>query len=434
MGEMKKTGWLLKAARAAACYQWVGVLILAAAWIFFRPILAPIFLLLPLLWGAACWTEGHFFPRTRLDIPILLLAALTLMSIFVTPNLENSLPKVLGVVVGIGGYYAMVDAGRRSERHAAWVVWAFVGAGASVACLGLFGAAWFTKFPALTQIASHLPRTLARFADTGEGFQPNAITGTLTVVFPLTLWLVISWRRPWGQAWADAAAPLPGWLVWGVAAAAAFLQVVWLLLSQARGALLGILAGLVTLAFWQLWPRKRWAGWAAASLLVAAGYFLWFQAVQYDLEQVAGTTLVSTLEYRWEIWRWGWQVWQDFPLTGLGYNTFRLAAPVLYPVPVMSGLDVAHTHNAWLDAGVTMGVGGAVVYFWLWMRNLIPLCGLPVSLETWQAYAGQALAAGWVAWFAFSLADTIPLGSKLGTLLWMALAVGQIVLPQETTA
>src|SRR5437870_1370568 len=66
---------------------------------------------LPVLWIARYIARGRYLPRTPLDWPIALLAAMVPVSLFATFSIEYSLGKVLGLLFGIALYYALIEVG-----------------------------------------------------------------------------------------------------------------------------------------------------------------------------------------------------------------------------------------------------------------------------------------------------------------------------------
>jgi hypothetical protein len=407
-------------------------------WLLLRPAFTPFFLIIPLIWLAAYFRTDRFFPLTRLDLTLFLLSLLTLFSLAVTPSIESSAPKVLGYVLGISFYYALIRAHREngfwpcrigvSASKSAWLVLFALFIGAGIAMLGFLGADWFSKYPLLTKITAQIPQVIPSLPGAESGFQPNAISGTLTFFTPLTAYCLLGVYQRWGQRWADQLRPLRIlWLkiiLWIIMV----VEMLWWGLAQTRGAWLGLGAGFIFLFFWVARPQWRWAAWGIPLILVVAAYVYWFQTENIetvDLGSLTGSNLTGTLAFRLTVWNWAAKTLQDFPFTGVGYNLFRQVGPWLYFGPDLG--DVAHAHNIWLDTGVTLGYGGIVVYLAIWLSNGYTLLRTQNQNHGWVGRAAIGLLAGWFAHFIFGLADTIPLGSKLGLAIWITLALGQIL-------
>ena len=94
----------------------------------------------------------------------------------------------------------------------------------------------------------------------------------------------------------------------------------------------------------------------------------------------AGTTgSLRTLGGRAEIWSRALYVIEDFPLTGMGMNTFRRVMPVLYPTtPIGSNdaliEDVGHAHNHLLQAALDLGLPGLIAYLAIWDPRARAVC------------------------------------------------------------
>ena len=114
------------------------LLIAAPLFLFIRPSLAPVLLLLPVLWLARRYNRGHFVPRTPIDWPVLGLMTMALLSSLVTPDFSFSFRKVIGLVYGVAVFYAIVDWGQR-HRTAFPTEAVVVGLGCGAALLALLG-------------------------------------------------------------------------------------------------------------------------------------------------------------------------------------------------------------------------------------------------------------------------------------------------------
>jgi O-antigen ligase len=99
--------------------------------------------------------------------------------------------------------------------------------------------------------------------------------------------------------------------------------------------------------------------------------------------------------------------------------------PTRYPgFPALPGEEVAHVHNHIIQAALDLGVPGMLGYLALWMLATA-LLGRVHRLAPSPIHRAMAsgLGAGLVAHFIFGLADVIPLGSKVGVLFWLTLAL-----------
>lgn len=428
-------------------WELVFLFLLSLIWIMQKPWLLLLFLGLPLFWVGALFRTGQLFPSTSLDLPFFFLSFLTLLSLFVTPDIESSAGKVLGVFLGISYYYALVRlvSGKNVMESAsdsinlflaAWVLFGFICLGGVISLLGLFGAAWFNKYPILTNISGIIPNLIPALPDSPSGFQPNAISGTLTLFTPITATVIWGLGKPWGKTWLKYLKPLSSKVIRIVLGFVFVLNMIWWIIAQTRGAWLGLAAGMLLLVLWNLFNRTwRWSAFLIPFLGVLLIYIYWFRSENLAQEinlinSLKGGNLTNTLNYRLHVWEWGLKTMQGFPFTGLGYNIFRVVAPRLFFGPNLG--DVAHAHNIWLDIAVTLGIGGIITYLSLWIVNGYSLLKtMNLSPQGWQQHVGLGLLAGWYAYFIFGIADTIPLGSKLGLTIFITLALGQIISSKE---
>ena len=85
------------------------ILLLAPFLIFPRPTRTPwLMLAIPLLWLCRWLARGQLTMRTPLDVPVLILLAMTTISLWATFDLMRSFSKLCGVFLGIALFYALV--------------------------------------------------------------------------------------------------------------------------------------------------------------------------------------------------------------------------------------------------------------------------------------------------------------------------------------
>ena len=167
--------------------------------------------------------------------------------------------------------------------------------------------------------------------------------------------------------------------------------------------------------------RWRWALLAAAP----AGLILilTFDSAQYLF--AAGPDQPIDLAGRLELWPRALYALADFPLTGLGMNGFRQAAPVLYPFASLpADVDVAHAHNHLLQAGLDLGLPGLVAYLALWAISAALLRQSWQGATTaWQRALIVGLSGSMTAGWIFGIFDAIAIGARPGFLWWLLLAL-----------
>jgi putative inorganic carbon (HCO3(-)) transporter len=357
-------------------------------------------------------------PRTPLNAAIAVLLAAVAISVVAGVDLQNSLGKISGLVLGVLLFWAVCHWTDRADRlHA--VLALFQTAGGALAMLALIGTNWRYKFPALGRVVAWLP-TLRGLPGAEDGFNPNAVAGLLVLFLPLQLLLLIGANRRFGHEPRHAPGGSP-WRICQVAFASLTAAVV--LLSQCRGAWLGLaLAALALIA--RLPSRPRLAAAAAVVVLGGAAIVSAPHAVFDSLLNQPLTVVSGGVGNREELWATALDAIQEVPYTGMGMNMFRKVVPLLYPLSSVSpDIDVAHAHNHFLQVALDLGLPGLVAYASLWIIAGVLLATTSRhALDPKHRLVAEGLGAGLVAHFVFSTTDTVALGSKAGILFWFALA------------
>ena len=366
--------------------------------------------------------------RTPHDLPIILLVLLTLFSgLVLTVNPSLSLPKVYGVLLSILIYYEIAYGIRLKKNLNRWLI-ALSALGIGMAALGLLGADWFSaKLLNLSEVYAFIPRKIADVPRSLRGgFHPNGVAGTIIFVIPiyavqlLTASQAGNRRRSWRSV-----------LTIGLTFLALVSTIIILVLTQSRGALLGLAIASVALFF--AWKR-RWVLSLASlvGLLFLAGVLLVHFPTLLGAVDVAQSEqkILSSYEFRLMVWRAALQVLQAFPLSGVGIGTFdtvaRLLFPYLYPASFLynPSATITHAHNELLQVAIDLGIPGFVAYVAL----------LAAFVRTaWRAYTWTpderikrlilGLGAGMLAHQIFGLTDAFMLGTKPGIVMWIIMGL-----------
>jgi putative inorganic carbon (hco3(-)) transporter len=454
------TRWPLRLQGAARRWGWLLLLALAPLFLFMSPATSPALLVVPAML-AVLWTKSEpaVASRTPLDWALLLLAVMLLVSLWATFSIAFSLPKIAGLVFGLGLFYSVVARGRAAPGGWGEVAAVYLALGAGVAAVGLLGTRWSAKIPVLTAIAARLPADLITLPGAENGLQPNEVAGVLVWVAPVAValagavWLNFDvLAESHGRAHITAAGVLLTFVALGTAGV--------LVLTQSRSGLLGLAAALLTMVSLGWWARPgshlaapvpgRRPIWligsvTALALMVGVG-FLFRQPIAAASRQFlapaasgpASDDALNTLDARVEIWSRAIYGIEDFPFTGMGLNTFRKLVNVLYPLFTISpDIDIAHAHNTWLQVALDLGLPGLVAYLGVWLATLVMLFqslrrSAPVAPLLWALALGLlgALAGS----FGYGLTDTVALGARPGFLWWMLLALAVLVWMQSQPA
>jgi putative inorganic carbon (HCO3(-)) transporter len=391
-------------------------------------------------------------PLTPLNGSLLLMFCMVLISLWATFDIGYSLPKISGMVLGFGVFFAVA---REGERPRGWILGllAFIGIGLGIAALGVFGTSWFSsKIPLFNPIISRLPRLITGLQGAESGFHPNEVAGALIWVLPLMMTISVALfflRRPPKNREAreqrkDQQEKMRGWRLVGViilCLAATFFVAAVFLLSQSRGGYIGLALTLPVLIMIALPPRWRWYSLIALVVLtIVLGLVVAFRWEAVRI-WVTGSNLaadpalsINTLAGRLEIWSRAIYGIQDFPFTGMGMNTFRKLMPVFYPLFLIGpDIDIGHAHNEFLQVALDLGIPGLIAFlalyigaFWMladvWRATRHP----PLNTGNWSLVTRSlaiGLGGGLLAHLLYGLTDAVALGAKPGVLFWMLLGL-----------
>jgi putative inorganic carbon (HCO3(-)) transporter len=413
---MKAHGHNLK--RSYSWLVWLEpalVLLLAPVLLFPSPLRSILFLFLPLIFVL------HFLARRRIvepspvNAPLALLMFMVLVSLFATYDISFSLPKMAGVLLGAAVFFVILNVTTSSKLLAQMLGLSILGM-IALAILGLLGTQWTSKVPVLERITAHLPLLIKGVPGAEEGFRPNAVGGTLILFLPLQIAVLpVAFRDLRKNS------KLAIWILISV-----FMTAGVLLLTQSRGAWIGMAAGLLLLVAWM----GRWGKWLSLAV-VSAGLVLVLRVGSERLGNavmsgIGGTATVgSTMDARAELWSRAIYGISDFPFTGMGMNTFRKVVNVLYPLFLIPpDVDIASCHNQLLQTALDLGIPGLVAYVAL-LAVAITM-GIQIwrrSKEYWIRSSAQGLVCGIVAQQVFGITDAIPLGAKVGIFFWVALGI-----------
>jgi hypothetical protein len=395
-------------------WEWLILLALSPLFLFPNGPRGLIIIVIPILWLLRKWVAGYFLPPTPYNIAILLLMAALGLSVVVAFDPALHFAKLVGLLLGIGLFFAVVEFGRRSR---VWpVVGVVCGLGAFVALVGLLGMEWTPPLDLLNRARAVLPTGFQVPGAVGGVINANELAGVLCWVAPLALALLLgSGRRLWRR----------NRVLLILLAVTAALTGLALVATQSRGGILAYSAG-VTLAV-ALFLSPRWRLVLITGFVIAVGIVISY-AVGRGGGDIVGDTL--GLSGRVEIWSRALLAIGDFPLTGVGLNGFRRVVHVLYPLFTISAdIDLGHAHNHLLQAALDAGLPGLVAYLALWLIS----CGLLWSARRnltrrkaqghpyYPLVAGLAgsLLAGWV----FGLFDAVALGARPSFVWWLLLGL-----------
>ena len=156
-----------------------------------------------------------------------------------------------------------------------------------------------------------------------------------------------------------------------------------LVLTYTRGAWLSFAIGAV--AFFLLLARKTFTKIVVISILIAIGVASFSVIFSGDslinqasvfapIQRIIKTSFVpedDTVSGRFDLWEWGWEIWQQYPLTGVGLGNYHRAMAFHLRRPLEEGLN---PHNDYIRFLVEGGIAGFLLFVALvsvWFERII---------------------------------------------------------------
>lgn len=391
--------------------DWIQfILIGLLAPIFLFPSMKYVWLLLivPLVWIFRWSFKRDFFESTVLDWAIFILAIQVFATCLIVPDLAFSLPKITGVLFGIAFFYSVI-ALMRPERLITAGIIIFLGAGLILSIVSVLDMIRYNYkyFDELSKMLTLIPKINFKLPGAEEGFHPNAVGGTLILVIPLyfiLLFLCLRRNRQSCLVFKNSLFLL--FLIMGLLVTSATL-----LLTQSRGSWIGLLLSCVIFLFILGRQRKKW-GFLLIFLFVAVYLtLLGFDKIPLGVKEVK-VKIIS----RMSLWNLAIETIDENPGFGVGINRIR-------KIPLV-GYKQAHVHNHLLHTAAELGIPGLVAYLAM-LIGAGYMCFeiLRKSNLKWMRMTALGLGCGQLAHFIFGLADSIPLGAKVGIFFWFSLAL-----------
>jgi len=377
---------------------------------------------IPLFWLARRMAGGRWSRATPLDLPIVLLLGMGAVGVAVSAERETSLVTFGQLLGGVALFYGVVNGvfvrnrtsdwgvarEVRSAREVRRAVWLVILLGAGMGLLGALGLRYSEKFFSIPQLLSIVPHLDFPFFNP-SGFTPNIVAGAVAPVIPL--------------CWAAAAsrAEAVSWKARGALLVLSLLLGAVVVLTQSRGAVLGLGAALVVLIFWRA-PRAIWL--APVGVVCAVVAFDWLGAAS-AANFFLSDEVSAKANGRLELWNRALSMLQDFPFTGIGLGRFPEMLFRFYPVFVNSmTAPLPHAHNLYLQMGVDYGVPGLVAFLGLVTSALgVGIVALYRTREMTQGWVAAGVLAGYVVYLTHGLVDAVAVSTKVSVVVWFLLAV-----------
>ena len=230
---------------------------------------------------------------------------------------------------------------------------------------------------------------------------PNDFGTYLATVLPLPLALVtfnaMNWKKRYGLL------------------AISLLLAACLLLTFARGAWMGFLAGFLFLLIFSGWKRIVVAL-VIFGLLASLTFLIAPPAIKAQLDSFAKLGSDTSSIDRLLIWKTGWRMFLDRPLFGHGLNTFMSVFEKYKPANYEW---IVYAHNCFLQIAAETGIIGLLVFLWFCASIFIrAISKFFASSDKFMKAAAIGAAACIIATLANSFVDTNLYSLPLAVLFW----------------
>jgi putative inorganic carbon (HCO3(-)) transporter len=356
--------------------------------------------LIPIPWVCRRAAKGYLTVCTPMDLPIVILLSMALVGLYPSVDSSMSMPVLYKMIVEFALFYGLVNS-FHSERRIWITVAVLLVAGAGASLLGLVGVEGIAyDFSAILGTHEDFVLQLVRRLNEA-GFNANIVGGTLAMLFPLNLSLFCFGSKRLSR-------PLLAFSLLLIGAT--------VLLTQSRGALVGLAVALVVMAIW----RSRW--FALLVPLALIGLFVVSQhlGVEQIVDFLLTTEATRSAQARFELWQRAIYMLQDFPFTGIGLGTFSRVATIMYPFFLLNpDAIVPHAHNLFLQAGVDLGIPGLVAFIaFLTAFSFTAVKSLRMAKGTELEPLAIGLLCGFVVYLSHGLLDYVTHSTKPGTAIW----------------
>ncbi len=330
------------------------------------------------------------FFRTPLDIPVVLFALATVMSLLGLTGFYGD--QLVALVKAAGGFLLFFIATQSlQERRDVWLVIL------AVLAAGLVLAAE-TVIPVIQGgSVSVLDRA------TGNVIDPNLFAGYLVLLVPLALGAGIAMRWRWG--------PLLSGLAMLLLGAA-------LVATLSRGGWLGFIAGIATMVIMLPGRRRIVLGVAGGVLAVMLIGLAGPVAARLGTGG-GGASPLQTFIDRIPIWQAAWTMFSGHPIFGIGLNNFGNFIGGIDP-----SLDVNQAHDLFLNIATERGLLGFITFMVVLGSALVMLVrarGLIANRR--DAVLLAAITGSIVAFLADSLFDVAYYDYKILLLFWLVMGI-----------
>lgn len=373
------------------------------------------------LWLLYRLASGRQFVKTPMDFPVLGLLALLPLSLFISIDLDLTLPKVYGLILGVVFFYFIVHYINNQKRLTMAIIF-LVLLPIGIVLMAAVSSDWSdSKFAFLNQLFEHLP-FLSKFIPVSiyeRGINLNTISGALTFFVPFLISLLMHPRFVYlsnikrgtkKKIWRS--------IFLFVKIISLSLVLLTLFLARSRGAWLGITLGTLVLL---VWKDRRFLWLIPISII---GFVILLQLLSVkniaDVVNLFNINEMATLSDRLDIWRGAIYLIQDFPITGSGLGTYGRMFTRFYSY---YGNVSFHAHNIFLTVAVDQGIPALILYTAMLSGfTCMGFFTIKDSERHIQALV-VGIGCGMLSYHIFGIMDSYMLGSKMGVIMWIYLGL-----------
>ena len=340
--------------------------------------------------------KGRITP-TDFDIPVMVFLLACMLSFINSKAVEQSLFMFKGILAGAIIFYLLNDRFLNDRKALQKFVYFFLAGATLTAAIGLlqYTTGWPKGFIGVPGV-HYAPAGDTFYARISSTMQHPNILGQLLVLAFFTNLGIILEKKDW-------------LLKKAYNYISSAIIILCLIFTYSRSAWLACILGLIALLILKFKENKKVLITIVIILLVAGA--LLYQPVLDRIKSSTGDDL--SIVSRLEAWKSSWLMFKDYPLTGMGLNTFFINYSS-YKTPGAPFL-MADAHNTFINLAVETGILGLASFFWI----------LVLCFKTCFKKSGFCLALG-VAVFALLIAgmfENLFFDTRVTTLMWVFFAL-----------
>lgn len=363
--------------------------------------------------------------------PVIGLLLLLPFSYAISIDRSLSLPKIYALILSIA-FFFLILAAVRTKKMLLLALIAVLLLILATSLLGLLAANWSSAgFSFLTPILDRIPRLWHLFPNliSAPVVNVNAIGGALTFFVPLLVSLILDGGAFKRFFFLKKSNCYPLQTIYKIILIILLLLVLAVLvLSRSRGAWLGSVFGIYLLLLLKD-RRFLWLIPLVIIIFILALFILADGNLEVFLALLDTDPEAQALSGRLQAWRTTLYMIQDFPLTGAGIGTYTRVFNDLYALNAFLSATTPslHAHNTFLSVAVDLGIPALVLYLALLGGFTSMLVRTYQGARSFIKTLLLGLGCGMLAHQVFGLTDAFVLGTKLGIIFWIFLALASAI-------